>query len=56
MGKARRVLDWGKQFRLAINPEKAKRIRSERMPEDSDVCTMCGDYCAMKIVDQYFAF
>jgi phosphomethylpyrimidine synthase len=56
MGKARRALDWGKQFRLAINPEKAKRIRAERMPGDSDVCTMCGDYCAMKIVDQYFAF
>jgi phosphomethylpyrimidine synthase len=56
MGKARRALDWGKQFRLAINPEKAKKIRSERMPEDSDVCTMCGDYCAMKIVDRYFAF
>ena len=56
MGKARRALDWGKQFRLAINPEKAKRIRAERMPGDSDVCTMCGDYCAMKIVNQYFAF
>jgi phosphomethylpyrimidine synthase len=56
MGKARRALDWNKQFKLAINPEKAKRIRSERMPGDSDVCTMCGDYCAMKIVNQYFAF
>jgi phosphomethylpyrimidine synthase len=56
MGKARRSLDWGKQFRLAINPEKAKRIRAERMPGDADVCTMCGDYCAMKIVNQYFAF
>ena len=56
MGQARRALDWGKQFRLAINPEKAKRIRAERMPGDSDVCTMCGDYCAMKIVNQYFAF
>jgi phosphomethylpyrimidine synthase len=56
MGKARRALDWGKQFQIAINPERAKKIRSERMPADSDVCTMCGDYCAMKIVNQYFAF
>ena len=56
MGQARRALDWGKQFQLAINPERAKKIRSERMPADSDVCTMCGDYCAMKIVNQYFAF
>jgi phosphomethylpyrimidine synthase len=56
MGQARRALDWGKQFQIAINPERAKKIRSERMPADSDVCTMCGDYCAMKIVNQYFAF
>ena len=56
MGQARRALDWGKQFQLAINPERAKKIRSERMPADSEVCTMCGDYCAMKIVNQYFAF
>jgi phosphomethylpyrimidine synthase len=56
MGKARRALDWGKQFQIAINPDRAKKIRSERMPADSDVCTMCGDYCAMKIVNQYFAF
>jgi phosphomethylpyrimidine synthase len=56
MGQARRALDWGKQFQLAINPARAKKIRSERMPADSDVCTMCGDYCAMKIVNQYFAF
>jgi thiamine biosynthesis protein ThiC len=26
------------------------------MPADAEVCTMCGDYCAMKIVNQYFAF
>jgi phosphomethylpyrimidine synthase len=56
MGKARRVLDWGRQFAVAINPEKAKKIRAERMPADAEVCTMCGDYCAMKIVNQYFAF
>jgi phosphomethylpyrimidine synthase len=56
MGQARRALDWGKQFQIAINPERAKKIRSERMPADSDVCTMCGDYCAMKIVNRYFAF
>jgi phosphomethylpyrimidine synthase len=56
MGRARRALDWGRQFKVALNPERAKKIRSERMPADSDVCTMCGDYCAMKIVDRYFAF
>ncbi|MDD1648060.1 MAG: phosphomethylpyrimidine synthase ThiC, partial [Methanomicrobiales archaeon] len=47
MGHARRALDWERQFQVAINPERAKAIRAERMPGDSDTCTMCGDYCAI---------
>jgi phosphomethylpyrimidine synthase len=56
MGHARRDLDWERQFQVAINPERARRIRSERMPADADACTMCGDYCALKIVNKYFNF
>jgi len=26
------------------------------MPADSDACTMCGDYCALKIVNKHFNF
>jgi len=56
MGHARRDLDWERQFALAINPERAREIRKERAPADSDTCTMCGDYCALKIVNRYFTF
>ncbi|MDI6718806.1 MAG: phosphomethylpyrimidine synthase ThiC [Methanomicrobiales archaeon] len=56
MGHARRDLDWERQFQVAINPEHARRIRSERMPADTDACTMCGDYCALKIVNRHFTF
>ena len=28
--------------------EKAKKFRSERLPKNGRVCTMCGDYCTMK--------
>ena len=56
MGHARRDLDWERQFGVAMNPERARRIRSERMPADTDGCTMCGDYCALKIVSRYFKF
>jgi phosphomethylpyrimidine synthase len=56
MGHARRALDWERQFQVAINPERARAIRAERMPADTDACTMCGDYCALKIVNRYFAF
>jgi len=50
MGRARRDMLWREQFDLAIDPETAKMIRSERAPADGKVCTMCGDFCAHKIV------
>lgn len=50
MGRARRDMLWREQFDLAIDPETAVKIRSERAPADSKVCTMCGDFCAHKIV------
>jgi phosphomethylpyrimidine synthase len=56
MGHARRDLDWERQFAVAINPERARAIRRERLPADADTCTMCGDYCALKIVNRYFKF
>src|SRR5512137_669332 len=56
MGHARRDLDWERQFQIAMNPERARQIRAERMPADSDACTMCGDYCAIKIVNRHFNF
>ena len=56
MGHARRDLDWERQFQVAMNPERARAIRDERMPADTDGCTMCGDYCALKIVNRHFNF
>ena len=56
MGHARRDLDWERQFQVAMNPERARAIRAERMPADTDGCTMCGDYCALKIVNRHFSF
>jgi len=56
MGHARRDLDWTRQFQVAMNPARAKAIRDERSPADTDACTMCGDYCAIKIVNKNFNF
>jgi len=53
MAQARKNLDWPKQMELAINPEKARQIRTHRNDERQDCCTMCGDFCAYKIVSQY---
>ncbi|MBQ6712411.1 MAG: phosphomethylpyrimidine synthase ThiC, partial [Selenomonadales bacterium] len=38
---------------LAIDPEKAKRYRKARNEEKAEACSMCGDYCAVKIVGEY---
>ena len=52
MGRARRDMLWEKQFQLAIDPETAKLIRADRTPSDAEVCTMCGDFCALKIIKE----
>ena len=50
MARARKVLDWERQFECAIDPEKARRYRSSRRPAEDEVCSMCGDLCAIKMV------
>ena len=55
MSKARRDLDWQKQFDLALFPEDAKAIRASRTPEDEATCTMCGDFCASRGANKLFA-
>lgn len=53
MSKARKALDWDKQIELAIDPEKAQRFRKERNVEGAEACSMCGNFCAMKVVSEY---
>lgn len=53
MAKARKALDWETQLDLAIDPAKAKAKRGARNAEGTEACSMCGDYCAMKIVGEY---
>ena len=50
MSKARGTLDWEGQFECAIDPEKARAYRKSSQPLEDDVCTMCGDFCAVKRV------
>jgi phosphomethylpyrimidine synthase len=55
MSKARRDLDWSRQFELALYPEDARAIRASRTPEDEQTCTMCGDFCASRGAGKLFA-
>lgn len=52
MSEARKKLDWEEQIRLSLDPELARRAREESQPKLSDVCTMCGEYCAVKLVEK----
>ncbi|MCL2141328.1 MAG: phosphomethylpyrimidine synthase ThiC [Methanimicrococcus sp.] len=51
MAAARKTLDWEKQYSLAIDPQHARSVRESR-GSGSEACSMCGDLCAMKIVEK----
>jgi len=48
ISKARSSLNWKRQERFSINPEKFKAERKRSKPKDIRVCTMCGQFCAMR--------
>jgi len=52
MSKARNKRDWKKQINLAIDAPLIKRMRDESLPQLEDTCTMCGKFCALKIVSK----
>lgn len=49
---ARNERDWKKQVEYSIDPEKAERIRKKSFPKSKDVCTMCGEFCAIKVSEE----
>ncbi len=55
MGRARKNLDWDAQAELAIDPELFKIRRAESPSSDTEVCTMCGEFCAMKGIREYLS-
>ncbi|NPV91555.1 MAG: phosphomethylpyrimidine synthase ThiC [Firmicutes bacterium] len=50
MSTARKALDWEAQERLALDPSKVRAYRGRRLEEGE--CTMCGPFCAMKVISQ----
>jgi phosphomethylpyrimidine synthase len=49
---ARKRRDWRTQIRLSIDPGKASRYRASSRPRLRDACTMCGEYCSIKLMDE----
>ena len=48
LARSRAVMDWDGQLRHAIEPEKASGMCPVKGP-----CTMCGDFCALKIMHDF---
>ena len=54
MARARKSFDWQRQIELSVDPEKARRYHEEGKSGEEDVCTMCGEFCAIKRVKDFF--
>ncbi|BCB96138.1 phosphomethylpyrimidine synthase [Dissulfurispira thermophila] len=52
MAQYRKNLDWEGQASLSFNPEKVKEWRSQIPPTLNEVCSMCGEFCAIKTVER----
>ncbi len=57
LSRARFEFDWNEQFRLSLDPETARRMHDETLPQDvfktAHFCSMCGPkYCSMKITEE----
>jgi phosphomethylpyrimidine synthase len=52
LSRARKKLNWAAQQKLVIDPHKFEEIRKKRKTK-SKACSMCGEYCAMRIVSEF---
>ena len=52
MAKARKALDWQAQIALSLDPPLAAEMRKKKNPGQREECSMCGDFCAMRVFSQ----
>jgi len=45
----RKARDWKRHINSSIDPEKAEIMHKRFKSDQKDVCTMCGEYCPLKI-------
>lgn len=56
LSRARFNFDWNEQFRLSLDPETARRMHDETLPQEAfksaQFCSMCGPkFCSMRITE-----
>lgn len=52
MSMARKKLDWKEQARLSLDPELSRQVHSKHASAGA-ACSMCGEYCAMALMEEY---
>ncbi|MEM3011084.1 MAG: phosphomethylpyrimidine synthase ThiC [Candidatus Bathyarchaeia archaeon] len=52
IAKARANLDWRIQFENALDPEKARKMRGRVKLKSPEACSMCSQYCAIKLLKE----
>ncbi len=52
MAVARSQFDWDRMFELAIDGDKARSMLEAAPPQEEGTCTMCGQMCAVKTVNE----
>jgi len=55
MSRYRKDRDWKGQLETALDPEKAKSYLGE-VNDKEDYCSMCSEYCAIKILEEYLQY
>ncbi len=52
MAQHRKNLDWDGQIALSLDPERVREWRSQAPSAQQDVCSMCGEFCAIRTVER----
>ena len=61
LSKARYEFDWNRQFELSLDPETAREMHDETLPEEgyksAKFCSMCGpNFCSMNVSSEVAGF
>ncbi|MBN2135320.1 MAG: phosphomethylpyrimidine synthase ThiC [Acidobacteria bacterium] len=54
MANYRRELDWEGMFSVAMDEEKAREFKGKVPSGEESVCSMCGEFCAIKGINRAF--
>nr|CAI78467.1 thiamine biosynthesis protein [uncultured Latescibacterota bacterium] len=48
LSRARKGLKWDRVIELSLDRDKARAFRDASSPSDDELCTMCGEFCAIR--------